>query len=206
MDYFGPEVKKFRKKSRIKEFRKKITMLLVIFVIFYLAWQTYKGYQVGFSKRIVNLIFAGIVFMIAIMLQNPVGNLVYKLFIGQSNTASAVASANSSLALQICRFGAFFVLLFVLKQVTKIFKNWLPEQSNKVGFTAALDHTAGAVVSFVAAYFFMYVVLSILNSVGSDFFTQTISDSGFLTFIVKDTPGLSTGVFKTLFSVSRTTA
>lgn len=181
-------------------------MLLVIFVILYLAWQTYKGYQVGFSKRIVNLIFAGIVFMIAIMLQNPVGNLVYKLFIGQSNTASAVASANSSLALQICRFGAFFVLLFVLKQVTKIFKNWLPEQSNKVGFTAALDHTAGAVVSFVAAYFFMYVVLSILNSVGSDFFTQTISDSGFLTFIVKDTPGLSTGVFKTLFSVSRTTA
>ncbi|GHV96832.1 hypothetical protein lacNasYZ03_05870 [Lactobacillus nasalidis] len=173
-------------------------MLLVIFVLLYLAWQTYKGYQVGFSKRIVNLIFAGIVFMIAIMLQNPVGNFIYKLF-AQSQT-------DSSMALQVCRFGAFFVLLFALKQIAKVFKSWLPVQENKSGFTATLDHTAGAIVSFVAAYFFMYVVLSILNSVGVSQLSQMISDSSILSFIVNDTPGLSTGVFKTLFSVSRTTA
>ena len=69
-----------------------------------------------------------------------------------------------------------------------------------------MDHIAGAIVSFVASYFFMYVVLSILNSVGVSQLSQMISDSQLLSIIVNDTPGLSTGVFKTLFSVSRTTA
>ena len=160
-------------------------MLLVIFVILYIAWQTYKGYHVGFSKRIVNLIFAGLVFMLAIMLQNPVGDLIYTQFVqGQAGDSSLV----------------------ILKQISKIFKAWLPDQETKTGFTATLDHMAGAIVSFVASYFFMYVVLSILNSVGISQLSQLISDSQLLSFIVNDTPGLSTGVFKTLFSVSRTTA
>ncbi|CUS16789.1 CvpA family protein [Lactobacillus delbrueckii] len=174
-------------------------MLLVIFVILYIAWQTYKGYHVGFFKRIVNLIFAGLVFMLAIMLQNPVGNLIYTQFVqGQAG--------DSSLVLHACRFGAFFALFFILKQIAKIFKAWLPAQETKTGFTATLDHMAGAIVSFVASYFFMYVVLSILNSVGVSQLSQLIGDSQLLSFIVNDTPGLSTGVFKTLFSVSRTTA
>lgn len=200
MDYFCLKVKKNPWKITAKnKGYKDIKMLLVIFVILYIAWQTYKGYHVGFSKRIVNLIFAGLVFMLAIMMQNPVGDLIYTQFVqGQAG--------DSSLVLHACRFGAFFALFFILKQISKIFKAWLPAQETKTGFTATLDHMAGAIVSFVASYFFMYVVLSILNSVGVSQLSQLISDSQLLSFIVNDTPGLSTGVFKTLFSVSRTTA
>lgn len=180
-------------------------MILTLLVLAYLIYQTYKGYQVGFSKRIVNLIFAGIVFMLAIMLQNPIGNFIYQEVTGMSAKAAS-SGTNTAFSLQLYRFAAFFVLLYVLKQVSKIFKSWMPEQKERHGITSVFDHTAGALVSFIAAYFFMYVVLSILNTLDASIIQNQISSSGFLKFIINDTPGLSNGVFKTLFSISRTTA
>ncbi len=182
-----------------------MSIVITLLVITYLVYQTYKGYNVGFSKRIINLIFAGVVFMIAIMLQNPIGNMIYKQAVGEAGISAALSIRNE-LILQGCRFAAFFVLLFVGKQLSKIVKGWLPERQAQVGFTKVLDSTAGALVSFVAAYFFMYVVLSIVNALGVAQLSSAISSSPFLSFIVNSTPGLSTGVFKTLFSVSRTTA
>ena len=58
-------------------------MIVTLIVLAYLVWQAYQGYKPGFTRYIVNLVFAAIVFMIAIFMQNPLGNWLYTEFTGQ---------------------------------------------------------------------------------------------------------------------------
>lgn len=174
-------------------------MIVTLFVLLYLGYQTYKGYKVGFSRRIVNLIFAAIIFAIAILGQNALGNWLYSQFSGQ------VPSAGAQIDVMLYRFLAFFIIWFIGKMVVKIFKKWLPAKDpNKKGFTTLLDHVLGALISFVAAYFVVYVVLSMCEVFQNQWFIQQTIDSPFLRIIIYNTPGLSNGVFKTIFGISRT--
>ena len=52
-------------------------MIVTILVLLYLGWQTYKGFQIGFTRKIVNLILSAVFFSLAIILQNPLGNFLY---------------------------------------------------------------------------------------------------------------------------------
>ena len=49
-------------------------MIVTLIVILYLGYQTYKGYQLGFAQRVINMIFGAIVFAAAILGQNSLGN------------------------------------------------------------------------------------------------------------------------------------
>lgn len=175
-------------------------MLVTILVLLYLGYQTYKGYQIGFSRRIINLIFGAIVFAIAILGQNGLGNLLYSKFSSPSATTT-----NAALDTMIYRFVAFFIIWFIGRQIVKIFKRWLPKKNpNKHGFTTLLDNVLGALISLFAAYFVVYVVLSMCDAFQNQWFIQQTVDSPFLRAIIYDTPGLSNGVFKTVFGISRT--
>lgn len=177
-------------------------MIITILVLLYLAMRAVKGYHTGFISMIVGLIFSGIAFILAIMLQNPVGNWVY-----QQLKTSATLSLESSLELMICRFVAFFVLFFILKRVMRLIRKMLPfqhSQSSNLGHT--LNSVLGAIASLVAGYFFMYVCLSMASSFDNAWISSQIASSSFLHFIIYSTPGLSNGVFKSLFSISRTAA
>ena len=175
-------------------------MIITLLVLLYLAWQTYRGYQIGFTRRIINLVLSAIIFIIAILVQNSLGNWLYQQFATQASTHSG------SMDLMIYRFAAFFLLMFVLKQFVKIFKMWLPVQKARTTFPSVLDAVLGAAVSFIAAYFFAYVVLSMANALQNQWFMQQTIDSSFLRFIIYDTPGFSNDFFNNIFGISRTIA
>jgi uncharacterized protein YacL len=177
-------------------------MIITILVLLYLAWETYKGYQIGFTKRIVNLTFSAIVFILAIMLQNPFGNWLYTQFTAKVITNNLTNQTD----LMLYRFLAFFILFFVGKMIIKIFKKWVPEREKKKSFGSILDGVLGALISLIACYFVVYVVLSMANAFQNHWFIQQTLDSSFLRFIIYDTPGLSNGVFNSIFSISRTAA
>ena len=117
-------------------------MIVTILVLLYLGYQTYKGYQIGFSRRIINLIFGAIVFAAAILGQNPLGNWLYTNFSSPTTT-----TANGALDMMIYRFVAFFIIWFIGRQIVKIVKGWLPKKDpTKHGFTTLLDNVLGALI------------------------------------------------------------
>lgn len=176
-------------------------MIITILVLIYLGYETYSGYQIGFAQRIINMVFSAIVFAAAILGQNPLGNWLYTQFSGQV----IPTSGNVTLELMAYRFFAFFIVWFIGKTIVKIFKNWLPKRDpNKKGFTTLLDHVSGAIVSFIASYFVVYVILSMCSIFQNQWFIQQTVDAPFLRWIIYSTPGLSNGVFKTIFGISRT--
>ena len=100
-------------------------MIVTLIVILYLGYQTYKGYQLGFAQRVINMIFGAIVFAAAILGQNSLGNWFYQQF-------------------------------------------------------------------------------SMCQAFQNPWFIQQTVDSPILRVIIYNTPGLSNGVFKTIFGISRT--
>lgn len=178
-------------------------MIVTLIVLVYLALKTYKGYQTGFTKLIINLIFAAVVFIAAILFQNPVGNWLYSQITGQNIQTSLTSSTN----LMIFRFLAFFIILFVGKWLIKIVKGWFPSKKpHSTSFGTLLDGVLGATAQFFASYFFVYIILSMLNALQNPWFIQQTLNSPFLRFIIYSTPGLSNGMFNYIFSISRTAA
>lgn len=178
-------------------------MIVTLIVLAYLIWQAYKGYRTGFTRYIINLIFAAIVFMVAIFLQNPLGNWLYIQFTGHQIQTNMTTEVN----LMIARFAAFFIILFIGRMIVKIFKGWIPNKNpHATNLGSLLDSVLGAIVSLVAGYFFAYVCLSMLNALQNPWFMQQTVDSSFLRFIIYSTPGLSNGMFNSLFNISRTAA
>lgn len=89
----------------------------------------------------------------------------------------------------------------------KIFKNWIPAKNpHATSLGSLLDSVLGAIASFVASYFLVYVVLSMFNALQNPWFIQQTLDSSFLRFIIYSTPGLSNGVFNSIFNISKTAA
>ena len=178
-------------------------MIVTLIVLAYLTLKTYKGFQTGFARLIINLIFAAIVFITAILFQNPVGNWLYSQITGQNIQTTLTPGTN----LMLFRFLAFFIIVFLGKMVVKIFKGWVPNKNpHATNFGNLLDSVLGAVVSFFASYFFVYIILSMLNALQNPWFIQQTLDSSFIRFIIYNTPGLSNGLFNSIFSISRTAA
>lgn len=176
-------------------------MIVTLIVLLYLAWETYNGYKTGFTRYIINLIFAALVFMIAIFFQNPLGNWMYSQFTGQQIKANLTIETS----LMLFRFAAFFIILFLGRQVVQIFKSWIPSKNpNATNVGSVLDSVLGAFASFIATYFFIYVLLSMLNAIQNPWFMQQTVDSPILKFIIYNTPGLSNGMFNSIFSIGKT--
>ncbi|RMC41889.1 CvpA family protein [Lactobacillus sp. ESL0236] len=178
-------------------------MIVTLIVLTYLAFKTYKGYQTGFTKLIINLIFAAIVFIMAILFQNPLGNWIYGQITGQNIQTTLTPATN----LMLFRFLAFFIILFVGKWIIKIFKSWVPNKNpHSTSFGTILDGVLGGIASLFASYFFVYIILSMINALQNPWFIQQTLDSAFIRFIIYNTPILSNGMFNMIFSISRTAA
>lgn len=173
-------------------------MILTLLVLLYIGWETYKGYQTGFTRRIVNLVFAAIVLMVAIFGQNILGNVLYQHFAGQASTSS------QAMDLMIYRFIAFFIIMFIGRLLVKFLKKGLPAESKKEDFGTVLNRVLGALINLLAAYFVVYVILSMLNAMQLNWFIQQTAESPLLHAIVYNTPGLSNDVFNNIFGISRT--
>lgn len=177
-------------------------MIITIFVLLYLALRLYRGYHIGFVGLILNLIFGAVVFILAIMLQNPVGNWLYQQF-----GSSIMTELPAETSLMLYRFVAFFVLVFILQQIMRLIRHSLPlahRRGTAVG--TSLNRVTGALIALIAGYFIVYVGLSMLNAFDIVWVHQQIASAPFLKFIIYDTPGLSNGVFNNLFNISRTAA
>lgn len=179
-------------------------MIITLIVLIYMGYQTYKGFNLGFSRRIINLIFAAIIFAAAILGQNSLGNWLYQQFSGKA-ALQASTTAGTDLDVMLYRFVAFFIIWFIGKMIVKMIKKWIPERSTQRNkFISLLDSVFGALISLVASYFVVYVVLSMLSVFQNQWFIQQTIDSPFLRVIIYNTPGLSNGVFKSIFGIGRT--
>ncbi|RVU70451.1 MULTISPECIES: CvpA family protein [Lactobacillus] len=175
-------------------------MIVTLIVLIYLLWQAYNGFKTGFTRYIINLIFAAIVFMVAIFMQNPFGNWLYTEFTGHNIQTNLTTATD----LMLYRFLAFFLILFVGRMVVKIFKSWIPTKNpHATNLGSILDSVLGALASLIAGYFFVYVILSMLNALQNPWFMQQTVDSSFLRFIIYNTPGLSNSVFNSIFSIGK---
>lgn len=176
-------------------------MIITILVLLYLGYETYSGYKIGFAQRIINMIFSAIIFAAAILGQDSLGNMLYGNFSGKV----VPTSGNISLELMAYRFFAFIIIWVFGKLIIKTIQSWLPRRDpTKSGLGPLLDHVLGALVSFIASYFVVYVVLSMCAIFQNQWFIQQTIDAPFLRWIIYSTPGLSNGVFKTIFGISRT--
>lgn len=176
-------------------------MVVTLIVLLYLAWKAYKGYRTGFTRYIINMIFGSIVFMVAIFMQNPVGDWLYSQFTGHQIQTATTTEVN----LMIARFAAFFIILFVGRMILKIFKGWIPTKNpNATNIGSILDGVLGAGASLIAGYFFVYVTLSMLNSLQNQWFMQQTIDSSFLRFIIYNTPIFSNSMFNSIFNIGKT--
>lgn len=173
-------------------------MIVTLLILLYIGWEGYKGYQTGFTRRIVNLVFAAIVLMVAVFGQNLLGSFLYQQFSGQASTNS------QSMDLMIYRFVAFFILMFIGRQLVKLLKKGLPAESKKEDFGTVLNRVLGVGINVLAAYFVVYVVLSMLNAMQLSWFIQQTNESPLLHVIIYNTPGLSNDVFNNIFGISRT--
>ena len=175
-------------------------MIVTLIVLAYLAWQAYHGYQTGFTRYIINLVFGAIVFITAIFLQNPFGNWIYTQVTGHQIQTNLTVETN----LMLFRFLAFFIILFIGRQVVKLFKSWIPAKNpHGTNLGGILDSVLGAAASFIAGYFFVYLILSMLNALQIQWFMQQTIDSSLLRFIIYNTPGLSNGMFNSIFSIGK---
>lgn len=176
-------------------------MIITILVLLYLGYETYSGYKIGFAQRIINMIFSAIIFAAAILGQDSLGNMLYGNFSGKV----VPTSGNISLELMAYRFFAFIIIWVFGKLIIKTIQSWLPRRDpTKSGLGPLLDHVLGALVSLIASYFVVYVVLSMCAIFQNQWFIQQTIDAPFLRWIIYSTPGLSNGVFKTIFGISRT--
>lgn len=116
-------------------------MVVTLIVLAYLAYQAYSGYKTGFTRYIIGLICSAIVFMVAIIMQNPFGNWLYMQFTGQL----IKSNSTTNVELMLARFAAFFIIFFVGKMIMKIFKNWIPAKNpNATNLGSLLDSVLGA--------------------------------------------------------------
>lgn len=176
-------------------------MVVTLIVLAYLAYKAYTGYKTGFTRYIIGLICSAIVFMVAIFMQNPFGNWLYTQVTGEMIRSNSTTNVE----LMIARFAAFFIIFFVGKMIMKIFKSWIPDKNpHATNLGSLLDNVLGALASLVASYFVVYVVLSMFNALQNPWFMQQTIDSSFLRFIIYSTPGLSNGVFNSIFNIGKT--
>lgn len=177
-------------------------MIILLLVLAYLIYQTKKGFQIGFAQRIINLVFSAIIFSIAVIFQNPLGDWLFMEF---SNKTLNLNSTNNSSDLILYHFIGFFIILFIGKIIKRFIKKRLPKREHsKHHLIGLLDSILGACISFFAAYFFVYIILSMFEFFENPWFIQQTIDAPFLRFIIYSTPLISNGMFKSIFGISQT--
>ena len=119
-------------------------MIILILVLAYLSYQTNKGFQIGFAQRIINLVFSAIIFSIAVIFQNPLGDWLFMEF---SNKTPNLNSTNNSSDLILYHFIGFFIILFIGKIIKRFIKKRLPKREhNKHHLIGLLDSILGACI------------------------------------------------------------
>ena len=149
------------------------------------------------SPRIViemlHLIGTVVVLLFARLLYQPLGTMISNLL---TNLHLIEASVAATLIINLV---AFFVLISlgwsVIRLLSRVSRSitWLPviKQVNSV---------AGGIVSFVVTYLVIFVALSLANIVNTSFIQTQMTQSPLATYIVKQTPGLTSHYLSNLIN------
>jgi uncharacterized membrane protein required for colicin V production len=161
-----------------------VEMIFTIVILLLLVSAIFRGFHRGFVIEMLHLIGTVVVLLFARLLYQPVGAAISNLLTGLNLIEG---SAMSTLIINLI---AFFVLISlgwsVIRLLGRVSRSitWLPviKQVNSV---------AGGAVSFVITYLVIFVVLSLANLVKTDFIQTQMNNSPLATYIVKQTPGLT---------------
>ncbi|MFC6180960.1 CvpA family protein [Lactiplantibacillus daowaiensis] len=167
-------------------------MIFTIVILILLVSALFRGFHRGFVIEILHLVGTVAVLIFARLLYQPLGSTITSLL------TSLKLINQSTVSTLVVNLVAFFILTSlgwaVVRMLGRISRTitWLPviKQVNSV---------AGGAVSFVLSYLVIFVVLSLANLVQTDFIQTQMSQSPVATFIVKQTPGLTSQYLGNIF-------
>ncbi|VDG20385.1 CvpA family protein [Lactiplantibacillus mudanjiangensis] len=167
-------------------------MIFTIVILLLLVGAIFRGFHRGFVIEILHLIGTIGVLIFARLLYQPLGTTLASLL---TSLNLVKQSAVSTLVINLV---AFFILTSlgwaVIRMLARVSRaiTWLP-------VIKQVNSLAGGAVSFVISYLVIFVVLSLANLVQTDFIQTQMSNSPVATFIVKQTPGLTSQYLGNVF-------
>lgn len=173
-------------------------MIFTIVILILLASAIFRGFHRGFVIEMLHLIGTVVVLLFARLLYQPLGTMISNLL---TNLHLIEASVAATLIINLV---AFFVLISlgwsVIRLLGRVSRSitWLPviKQVNSV---------AGGIVSFVVTYLVIFVALSLANIVNTSFIQTQMTQSPLATYIVKQTPGLTSHYLSNLINFNDVT-
>lgn len=168
-------------------------MLFTIVILILLATAIFRGFHRGFVIEVLHLVGTVAVLIFARLLYQPLGSTISGLLTSLSLIKTSVVST------LIINLIAFFILTSlgwaVIRMLGRVSRTitWLPviKQVNSV---------AGGIVSFVITYLVIFVVLSLATLINTSFIQIQMNNSPLATYIVKQTPGLTSSYLSNLIN------
>lgn len=159
-------------------------MIFTIIILLLLISAIVRGIRRGFVIEVLHLIGTIAVLIFARLLYQPLGTTLTSLL---SSLHLINVSTASTLVINLV---AFFILTSlgwaVIRFLGQISRGitWLP-------VIKQVNSLAGGAVAFVISYLVIFVVLSLANFVNTPFIQTQMNESALATYIVKETPGLT---------------
>lgn len=173
-------------------------MLLSIIIIIFLFSTTMSGYYLGFTRRVLQLVWFLVTLVVASSFNQQLSNLLWPA----SSNATAASTATSLGG----QFISFFLILIIGRIIGHVLFGGMYHKKSPHGVISFVDHLLGGVVSLIIGYFFVYLILSMLNALQFDWFINQVVASPVARFIIYQTPGLTQVAFNWIFNIKNSTA
>lgn len=166
-------------------------MIIAIIVALYLLFSIKHGWDVGFTKRIVSVIWNIVVFFLAMFANYQVGNLFASGNTGQIDLGNIF----TRIIIQIITFSLVMMLGRFIGH--SIFH--LNSRKQTHGIISGADRLLGAIVSFALSFLVVFVTLNILNFLDQDWFINQLAQVPLLRTIIYDSPTIIQDYFSHIF-------
>lgn len=167
-------------------------MILTIIILLLLGTALFRGFHRGFVIEMLRLIGTVGVLIFARLLYQPLGTTIASIL----TTLHLVTT--STVSTLVINMVAFFILTSlgwaVIRMLARISRSvtWIP-------VIKQVNSLAGGVVAFLISYLVIFVVLSLANLFNTTFIQTQMAASPVATFIVKETPGLTSNALSNVF-------
>ncbi|AVK61321.1 bacteriocin transporter [Lactobacillus sp. CBA3605] len=167
-------------------------MIFTIIIILWLVTAVMRGFHRGFVIEMLHLVGTIVVLIFARLLYQPLGTVISNLM------TNLHLLDPSTVSLLVINLIAFFILTSigwaVIRMLARLSRSitWLP-------VIKQVNSLAGGVVAFVISYLVIFIGLSLANLFNTTFIQTQMTQSPVATFIVKQTPGLTSQYLSQLF-------
>lgn len=169
-------------------------MIIAIIVILFLLFSTKRGWDVGFTKRLVSILWNIVILIIAGFVNIQVGTMFANTNTGQFDLGNIFTKV-------LIQIVVFSIVMFFGRFIGRnIFH--LNQRKISHGIISTADRLLGAVVSLAISFLIVFVILNILNFLDQDWFINQMAEVPFLRTIIYQSPITIKDFFSYIFQQS----